>query len=268
MPAQACDAHCHIFGPTDRFPLQPDAAYLPADTPLGRYRTLAATLGLSRAVFVQPAVYGSDHRAMIDAIARGDGRYRGVGILDATVDDVAVAALDAAGIRGARFNFMSHLGNQPSQAEIERTLGRVAPLGWHLIFHLDGAALLEQADWLATLACPVVIDHMVRLDADGGVDQPAFRRLLALAALPHVWVKISAADRMGDDLDAALPFMAAIAAAAPDRTLWGTDWPHPNVRWMPDDGDLIDLLARAVPDEARRYAILVDNPHRLYRFEG
>jgi predicted TIM-barrel fold metal-dependent hydrolase len=142
----------------------------------------------------------------------------------------------------------------------------VVPLGWHLVFHVDAGALADERKFLAALDCPFVIDHMARLDAGQGVQQPAFAQLLELAALPNCFVKISAADRMTDaaTLDAAVPFMAALAAAAPARTLWGTDWPHPNSRWIPDDGDLADLLARAVPDAAARHAILVDNPRHLY----
>jgi 2-pyrone-4,6-dicarboxylate lactonase len=265
VPVGACDVHCHIFGPFDRFPIPAGASYHPAETPLERYRIMADRLGLTRAVFVQPAIYGVDHWVMLDAIARGGGRYAGVGIV---ADDSDVAALHAGGLRGARFNFVGHLGVGPSREMVERTAVRVAPLGWHLVFHVDEVALLDQADWLACLNVPVVIDHMARLNAGEGTDTAAFRALVALARLPHVWVKISAADRMcaDGDLSRAVPFMAALVEAAPSRTLWGTDWPHPNVGWMPDDGDLIDLLALCVPEWQARHAILVDNPARLYSF--
>ncbi|MEE4455177.1 amidohydrolase family protein [Novosphingobium resinovorum] len=266
VPAGACDAHCHIFGPQDRFPYLPGRAYQPAETPLERYREMAGALGLARAVFVQPAVYGTDHAAMLDALERGEGAYAGVGIIDASVRDADLARMHAAGFRGARFNYVGHLGARPSRGDVLAVMDRVAPLGWHLVFHVDAGALADEAGFLAELPCPLVIDHMARLDAAAGVQQPGFAALLELAALPHVWTKISAADRMSADLSDAVPFMAALAAAAPSRTLWGTDWPHPNSRWMPDDGDLLDLLARAVPGEAARTAILVDNPARLYAF--
>jgi 2-pyrone-4,6-dicarboxylate lactonase len=268
MPDGACDAHCHIFGPADRFPYQPTRSYEPPVTPLERYEQLAVALGLTRAVFVQPAVYGSDHGAMLDALCRGGGRYAGVGIVDRALSDRALAQMHVAGFRGARFNYVGHLGVRPAVDDVRRVLDRVGPLGWHLVFHVDAAALEAEAAFLADLPCPVVIDHMARLDAGEGVEQPGFATLLALAALPHVWVKISAGDRMTGEgmLADAAPFMAALAGAAPDRTLWGTDWPHPNSHWMPDDGDLLDLLSRAVPDEGQRNAILVDNPARLYGF--
>lgn len=269
VPAGACDAHCHIFGPTARFPLSADRNYQPPETPLERYEQLARALGLSRAVFVQPAVYGGDHAAIIDALRRGEGRYAGVGIVAPDISNPALEQLHASGFRGARFNYVGHLGGRPSRDHVKAVMDRVGPLGWHLVFHLDAGSLADEAEFLSAMNCPVVIDHMARLDASSGVEQPGFAALLRLAALPHVWCKISAGDRMTGqrNLATAVPFMAALAQAAPDRTLWGTDWPHPNSRWMPDDGDLIDLLAQAVPDEGRRAAILVDNPARLYSFD-
>lgn len=268
MPAGACDAHCHIFGPAARFPYMASRGYEPAETPLERYRQMAQALGLSRAVFVQPAVYGEDHAAILDALRRGEGAYRGVGIIGKAMAGQPLRELDGAGFRGARFNYVGHLGGRPSRDQVRRVADRVGPLGWHLVLHVDAAALEEEAAFFAALPCPLVIDHMARLDAGAGTGQRPFRTLLRLAALPHIWVKISAADRMtgADRLADAVPFMAALADAAPGRTLWGTDWPHPNCRWMPDDGDLLDLLADAVPDEDARRVILVDNPARLYGF--
>ena len=268
MPVGACDSHCHIFGPHDRYPLAPERTYQPAEATLADYRRLQAVLGLSRAVFVQPAAYGRDHSAMLDAIASDPDCFRGVGLIDSQTSDSEVAALHRGGIRGARFNFVGHLGGA-SMAEVVQTAARVVGLGWHIVLHVDGAALLAHAEAIAALECPVVIDHMARLSADAGLAQPAFQCLLELAAMPHVWVKISAGDRMvagPDALTLAVPFMAALAGVAPTRTLWGTDWPHPNIRFMPDDGDMADLLAVAVPGAAARQAILVDNPAALYQF--
>jgi 2-pyrone-4,6-dicarboxylate lactonase len=268
MPAGACDSHCHVFGPHDRYPLAPARSYEPAEATLADYRGLQARLGMSRAVFIQPAAYGRDHTAMLDAIASQPGVFRGVGVIDSQTGDSELAALHRGGITGARFNFVGHLGGA-SIAEVVQTAARAAPLGWHVVLHVDGPALLAHADGIAALECPVVIDHMARLSAEAGLGQPAFRRLLDLAALPHIWVKISAGDRMvagQEALPLAAPFLASLAAATPARTLWGTDWPHPNVRFMPDDGDLADLLAQAVPDAAARHAILVENPAELYRF--
>ncbi len=269
MPPGACDSHCHVFGPHNRYPLALDRTYQPAEATLADYRGLQALLGMSRAVFVQPAAYGRDHSAMLDAIASQPAAFRGVGLIDGQTSDSDVAALHRGGIRGARFNFVGHLGGA-SMAEVEQAAARVAALGWHIVLHVDGPALLAHAKAIAALGCAVVIDHMARLPAEAGLAQPAFQRLLELAAMPHVWTKISAGDRMvagPEELQLAGPFMAALAAAAPARTLWGTDWPHPNICFMPDDGDMADLLAMAVPDAAARQAILVDNPAALYRFE-
>lgn len=268
VPEGACDVHCHLYGPKDRFPYQPGDTYVPPHAPLELYRAMAQALGLSRAVFVQPAVYGTDHAAILDALRLGDGAYAGVAILDAQVSDAELARLDEAGFRGARFNYLGHLGARPSRDAVLRLRERVGPLGWHLVFHLGAEALREEAGFLADLGVPVVIDHMARLDAAQGVAQPGFAALLDLVRLPHVWVKISAADRMttADTLDAAAPFMAALVEAAPDRIVWGTDWPHPNAAWPPDEAALLALLARAVPDVERRDAVLVANPARLYGF--
>jgi predicted TIM-barrel fold metal-dependent hydrolase len=270
LPPGSCDAHCHIFGPPERFPYRSDRTYEPPAAPLEAYQSLQAKFGLSRAVFVQPAVYGSDHRAMIDAMARGDARYRGVGLVADTTSDAELDALHDAGLRGARFNFVGHLGTQPDIAEVRRTGTRVGKLGWHIVLHVDGPALVRHGDDFAALGCDFVIDHMARLSADDGTSQPHFVRLLELAQHPRCWIKISAGDRMVRDaarLGEALPFMQALTAAAPDRTLWGTDWPHPNTRFMPDDCKVLELLFEAVPDRQAREAILVNNPARLYGFE-
>ncbi|WP_267381429.1 MULTISPECIES: amidohydrolase family protein [unclassified Sphingomonas] len=267
-PPSACDAHCHIFGPSDRFPYRADRSYQPSEAPLELYQQLAGTLGLSRAVFVQPAVYGTDHAAIIHALLRGRGRYAAVGIIDDTVSDLELRGLHEVGMRGARLNYVGHLGARPSRTAIRSVVERIRPLGWHLVLHVDTAALLDEAVAIAELGLPIVIDHMARIDANEGLDQPGFRALLDLLGRKNIWVKISASDRLvgAGQLNQAVPFMAALVRTAPDRILWGTDWPHPNVRWMPDDGDLVDLLADAIPDSGARDAILTDNPARLYAF--
>jgi predicted TIM-barrel fold metal-dependent hydrolase len=268
MPARACDAHCHIFGPASRFSMVENRPYEPADLPLERYRAMADRLGLDRAVFVQPVVYGIDHSAIFDALDREPGRYGGVALVNDGIDDVMLERMHSVGFRAARFNFVGRLGAFPTRDAIKRVYDRVKRFGWHLIFHVDAASLIAQADLLADLPCAYIIDHMARPDAAQGSDQPAFIRLLALAATPNCYVKISAADRVVNATTIAngVPFMRLLAETAPERTLWGTDWPHPNTQIMPDDGDLIDLLAEAVPDEGARNAILVDNPARLYAF--
>jgi predicted TIM-barrel fold metal-dependent hydrolase len=177
--------------------------------------------------------------------------------------------MHAGGIRGVRFNFVRHLGGRPHMAFFRRTVERLKAIGWHLILHLDAGDLVELQDELRQVPMPMVIDHMGRVAAKDGLDQQPFRVLLDFMRNENTWVKISGAERVssaGPPFTDAVPFAQALVAAAPDRVLWGTDWPHPNVAHMPNDGDLVDLLARMVPDPALQRRILVDNPARLYGF--
>jgi predicted TIM-barrel fold metal-dependent hydrolase len=193
---------------------------------------------------------------------------RGVAVVDPGVTDADLAALDAGGIRGVRFNFVKHLGGMPDMAFFGRVLAQVEPLGWHVVLHLDAEDVVELAPRIARIRVPFVIDHMGRVKAKDGLDQVQFRQLLELMRNPLAWVKVCGAERVssaGAPFRDAVPFARALVEAAPDRVLWGTDWPHPNIAGdMPNDGDLVDLLAEAVPDEALRRRVLVDNPTRLY----
>ena len=269
-PPDACDAHCHIFGPGHRFPYAPDRTYTPPDSDIDDFERLQARLGLSRAVFVQASCHGTDNAAMVDAIRRGQGRYAGVAMIDESFTDGQIGELHDVGVRGTRFNFVAHLGGAPEIDEYWRIVRRVAALGWHIVLHFDAKDLPAYAEMLDQMPVPYVIDHMARVDATKGVDQPPFQALLALIADERCWVKISGAERLtaggAPPYDDVAPYARALIAAAPDRVLWGTDWPHPNVRHMPDDGDLVDTLALFAPDEATRNKILVTNPARLYDF--
>jgi predicted TIM-barrel fold metal-dependent hydrolase len=269
-PPGACDAHCHIFGPAAQFPFSADRTYTPPDSGIEDFERLQARLGLSRAVFVQASCHGTDNAAMVDAIERGAGRYAGVAMIDDSFTDADIGALHDAGVRGTRFNFVAHLGGAPEMGEFWRIVERVAAFGWHIVLHFDAKDLGSYASMLDQLPVPFVIDHMARVDAKAGLDQEPFQHLLHLMADERAWVKISGAERLTADgpppYDDVVPYARALIAAAPDRVLWGTDWPHPNVRHMPDDGDLLDLLASFAPDDATRHRILVDNPTRLYDF--
>jgi 2-pyrone-4,6-dicarboxylate lactonase len=268
MPSGACDAHCHVFGPADRFPYAPDRAYTPPDAPYEDLVRLHRILGVERAVIVHASCHGSDMRVTLDGIARSNGTIRGVAVVEPGVTDAELAALDAGGIRGVRFNFVKHLGGMPDLAFFERVLAQVEPLGWHVVLHLDAEDVVELAPRIARIRVPFVIDHMGRVKAKHGLDQRPFRQLLELMRNPLAWVKICGAERVssaGAPFRDAVPFARALVEAAPDRVLWGTDWPHPNIAGdMPNDGDLVDLLAEAVEDEALRRRVLVDNPTRLY----
>ncbi|MBR0666155.1 amidohydrolase family protein [Roseomonas hellenica] len=268
LPPGACDAHCHVFGPASVFPYAPDRAYTPPDAPYEALVKLHGILGVERAVIVHASCHGSDMRVTLDGIARSGGRMRGVAVVDPGVTDTELAALDAGGIRGVRFNFVKHLGGMPDMMCFERVLAQVEPLGWHVVLHLDAEDVVELAPRIARIRIPFVIDHMGRVQAKKGLEQAPFRQLLELMRNPLAWVKICGAERVsseGAPFRDAVPFARALVAAAPDRVLWGTDWPHPNIAGdMPNDGDLVDLLAEAVPEEALRRQVLVDNPTRLY----
>ena len=269
-PPSACDAHCHVFGPAARFPFAPDRAYTPPDSGIDAFERLQHRLGLSRAVFVQASCHGTDNAAMVDAIEHGNGRYAGVAMIDESFSPADIGRLHDAGVRGTRFNFVAHLGGAPELDVFWRLVDRVQPFGWHVVLHFDAKDLPQYAELLDRMPCPYVIDHMARVPVSGGVGQEPFQQLLELMRDQRCWVKISGAERLTADgpppYDDVVPFARALIAAAPDRVLWGTDWPHPNVRHMPDDGDLVDLLALFAPDEELRTRILVHNPEALYDF--
>jgi predicted TIM-barrel fold metal-dependent hydrolase len=269
-PTGACDAHCHIFGPAARFPFSDDRTYTPPDAGIEDFERLQERLGLSRAVFVQASCHGVDNSAMVDAIVRGKGRYAGVAMVDESFSDAEIGELHDVGVRGTRFNFVAHLGGAPEIGEFWRIVNRVAQFNWHIVLHFDAKDLPTYAQMLDDMPVPYVIDHMARVDATKGIDQEPFQALLELMKDERAWVKITGAERSTaagtPPYDDVVPFAQALIAAAPDRILWGTDWPHPNVREMPDDGDLVDLLAAFAPDEAMRNKILVENPLRLYDF--
>jgi 2-pyrone-4,6-dicarboxylate lactonase len=266
-PPLACDAHCHIFGPAAKFPYAPGRRYTPPDAPKEKLRALHKHLGLSRAVLVQASCHGTDNRAMLDAIASSNGNWRGVAMVGGNITDRELEALHAGGVRGVRFNFVRHLGGAPDPDEFERVTGRIRGLGWHVVLHLDAEDILTYRERIERIEVPFVIDHMGRVKAAHGIGQKPFRLLLDLMKNELAWVKLSGAERVssaGKPFRDAVPFAAALIAAAPDRVLWGTDFPHPNVSVMPNDGELVDLLTLFANDESTRRKILVDNPARLY----
>ena len=269
-PPLACDAHCHVFGPPDRFPYAAERPYTPAEpAPKERLARLHAHLGLWRAVIVQATPHGADNRAVLDAIAASGGAYRGVALVGKDVTDAELEALHAGGVRGVRFNFVRHLGGAPDPAFFDRTVQRVKGLGWHVELHFDAEDISTHRELLRRMPVPYVIDHMGRVKSGGGPDQPAVKGLLELLRDERTWVKVSGAERVSAGgkrpFQDAIPIARAIIEAAPDRVLWGTDWPHPNVpNEMPDDGELVDLFAAFCTDEGLRRKVLVDNPARLY----
>jgi 2-pyrone-4,6-dicarboxylate lactonase len=269
-PAGACDAHCHVFGPAGRFPFAPDRTYTPPDSGFEELIALQDRMGLSRAVLVQASCHGKDNSALIDALRRGKGRFAGVAMIDEAIDDEQLAAMHQAGVRGIRFNFARHLEEPVGMGMVLALAERVASLGWHVELHFDSEQIPHHGVLFDRLATPFIIDHMGRVRAAGGLGQEPFQFLQELLAREErAWVKVSGAERLtgnGPPYDDVVPLARALIETAPDRILWGTDWPHPNVSHMPDDGDLVDLLADFAPEEKTRNRILVENPQRLYDF--
>jgi 2-pyrone-4,6-dicarboxylate lactonase len=267
LPAGACDAHCHVFGPAARFPYAPGRSYTPEDAPKEALAALHGHLGVERAVIVQASCHGTDNAAMLDAIAAAPDRLRGVAIVDDTFDEAALERLHAGGVRGVRFNFVRHLGGAPDMAVFHRVMARIEPLGWHVVLHLDAPDVVPLSPMIRTLPVPFVIDHMGRVDASLGPDQPALAALLELARLDGCWIKVSGAERISaPPFAAAVPIAARIMAAIPDRVLWGTDFPHPNLKIAVDEADLVDLVPAFARSEEAQRRLLVDNPARLYGF--
>lgn len=269
LPPGTCDTHVHVWGPFDRFPVAKGAPYTPPERNKSDLLALHARLGVERCVIVQTTVYKSDNRAMLDAIADNPATYRGVALVDDSFGDREYQALHDGGVRGVRFGFVKHLGGVPDLGFVRRTAERIGAMGWHLVLHLDAGNLPEFEALLRSFTLPVVIDHMGRVPVQDGLDQAPFRILLDLMARPNWWVKVSGSERIsaeGPPFRDAIPFARKLMEVAPDRTLWGTDWPHPNVRWEPDEADLVDLLPD-FGDAAALQRLLVDNPARLYGFQ-
>jgi 2-pyrone-4,6-dicarboxylate lactonase len=268
-PPGACDAHCHVFGPGKRFPYAKERTYEPMDAPKENLAALHKHLGFERAVLVQASCHGTDNSAMLDALSSSKGAWRGVAMVPHTVAQIELQRLHAAGVRGIRYNFVKHLGGGTTPLDVvQGMIARIAPMGWHLQLHLDADNIAEMREFLRKLTLPFIIDHMGRVQARLGMEQPAFRQLLELMKdNQNAWVKISGPERVsasGKPFYDAIPFAQALVKAAPDRVLWGTDYPHPNVRTMPNDGELVNLFAKTVEDDATRKQILVDNPAKLY----
>jgi predicted TIM-barrel fold metal-dependent hydrolase len=270
LPPRACDAHCHIFGPHAKYPYAADRPYTPPDAPFEDFRALHAKLGVGRAVIVNASVHGTDNRVALDAIAASAGAYRAVANIDDTISERELYTLHEGGFRGCRFNFVRHLGGVPDQRVFGRVIEMIAPLGWHVDLHFDAIDLPKYADMLAQLPLSYTIDHMGRVKAGDGLDQLPFRTLIELVTRDEkCWVKVCGCERVssaGPPFTDAVPFARRIVETAPDRVIWGTDWPHPNVKVMPNDGDLVDLIPLFAPEAELQEKILVSNPARLFGF--
>jgi 2-pyrone-4,6-dicarboxylate lactonase len=267
LPPGATDAHCHVFGPGDRFPYAPNRRYTPADAPKEMLRAMHDHLGVGRAVIVQASCHGADNAAMLDCIASDPQRYRGVAIVDDSFTDADFDALDAGGVRGVRFNFVKHLGGAPDMGVFARVIDRIKQRGWHVVLHLDAPDIVPLSGMIRKLPLPFVIDHMGRVPAAAGLAQPPLAALIELSRLENCWIKVCGAERISlPPYAAAVPIAKRIVEAAPERVLWGTDFPHPNATHATDEADLVDLVPLYAKDPLARQRLLVDNPARLYGF--
>lgn len=274
-PPGACDCHCHIFGPVDRFPYVPERNYTPPEASLESYLTLMRHLGVERTVIVQPSIHGFDNAVTEDAIARIGENARGVAVVDPEIDADELKRLDAAGFRGVRFNLYHKGGSTPLDA-LEALSWKVAPLGWHVQVYMFGKDLVDVGARIETLPAEVVIDHLGHFDAHQDTTQAGFGELLRLMEKRRTWVKICPYrfEVTGYPYPKAKPFVLELNEIAPDRLVWGTDWPHPDVPGpvegkngeMPDDGKLLDALVAWFDDKAIIDRVLAENPVRLYGF--
>jgi 2-pyrone-4,6-dicarboxylate lactonase len=281
LPAGAVDAHCHVFGPGSQFPYAPERKYTPCDAGKAQLFALRSHLGFARNVIVQATCHGADNRALVDACAASGGRARGVATVRRTASDAELQGLHAAGVRGVRFNFVKRLVDFTPRDELMEIAGRVAPLGWHVVIYFEAVDLPELWDFFAAvhdeLAITVVVDHMGRPDVTKPVDGPEFTRFLKfMQQHPNVWSKVSCPERLSAAGPPALhgqrnayrdvvPFARRIVETFPDRVLWGTDWPHPNLKGhMPDDGLLVDFIPHIATTAELQRQLLVANPMRLY----
>lgn len=274
LPANACDAHCHVFGPAAQFPYSPNRKYTPVDAPKEKLFALHKHLGFSRSVLVQASCHGSDNSAMVDMLRAGQGRYRGVAVLSENVTDEELHAMNAAGVRGARFNFVKRLVDVKPFSYYQSMAERLAGLGWHIIAYFESQELSDIYDLLINLPVPLVIDHMGRPDVTKGLDDPDFLRICSLMQdRQDSWIKVGCHERLTQSEPPAyldvVPYAKHFVEHFSDNVLWGTDWPHPNMKsHMPDDGALVDNIPLFAETEELQHKLLVANPQRLYQFEA
>ncbi|SLN62973.1 amidohydrolase family protein [Oceanibacterium hippocampi] len=269
-PEGAVDAHCHVFGPAAQFPYAPERKYTPCDASKEQLFALRDFLGFDRNVIVQATCHGKDNRALVDALKSSGGKARGVVSVGPDVSDEALAEMDAAGVRGVRFNFVKRLVDATPKDVFLGIAERIARLGWHVVVYFEAADLEELIPFLKEIPTTIVVDHMGRPDIAKGVDNPGFRRFVGLMEdVPTLWSKVTCPERLSLEGPPAYadvaPFARHIVDRFTDRVLWGTDWPHPNMKsHMPDDGHLVDVIPHIATDAAKQRALLVDNPMRLY----
>lgn len=269
VPEGAVDAHCHVFGPADEFPYHPKRKYTPCDASKAQLFSLRDYLGFSRNVIVQASCHGTDNAALIDALETAGELARGVAVVDPAITDEALQAMDKAGVRAVRFNFVKRLVDTTPKEVFLSIAEKIKPLGWHIVVYFEAPDLEALIPFLNELDTTIVVDHMGRPDVAKGVDHPDFQRFIELMkSNENIWVKTTCPERLTltpPDYSDVVPFMKTLVAQFPDRCLWGTDWPHPNMKsHTPDDGKLVDVIPLIAPTAELQQKLLVDNPMRLY----
>lgn len=277
VPKGSVDAHCHVFGPGARFPYAAERKYTPCDASKEQLFALRDLLGFERNVIVQATCHGSDNRALLDALEDSGGRARGVVTVKRGVTDRELELMHTAGVRGTRFNFVKRLVDFTPKDELMEIAQRIEPLGWHVVVYFEARDMPELWDFFTTLPTTVVVDHMGRPDVAQPVEGPEFQRFVRLMLEhPNIWSKVSCPERLSlsgppalngerDAYRDVVPFARHLVETFPDRVLWGTDWPHPNLKdHMPDDGLLVDWLPHVAKTPALQQKLLVDNAMRLY----
>jgi len=277
VPTGSVDAHCHVFGPGAQFEFAPERKYTPCDASSDQLFALRDQLGFARNVIVQATCHGSDNRAMVHACLASGGLARGIATVRRSITDAELQALHAAGVRGVRFNFVKRLVDFTPKDELMEIASRVAELGWHVVIYFEAQDLAELWDFFSGLPTIVVVDHMGRPDVRAPIEGPDFQRFLRfMHEHPNVWSKVSCPERLSVTGPPALhgeqaayrdvvPFARCVVDTFPERVLWGTDWPHPNLKdHMPDDGLLVDFIPWIATTPRKQQQLLVDNPMRLY----
>ena len=270
LPAGTVDAHCHVFGPGSEFPFAPERKYTPCDAGKGQLFELRDFLGIERNVIVQATCHGTDNSAMLDALDAANSRCRGVAAITSETSAGELSEMHERGVRGVRFNYVRRLVDPEPDEYYRRIVERIAPLGWHVVVYFEAADLAERWDLFTSIETRVVVDHLGRPDVTQSVDGPEFSQFLRLMEEnENVWTKVTCPERLSrtgpHNYDDTVPFMRKVIDRFPDRVLWGTDWPHPNMKdYMPDDGLVVDFLPRIAQTREQQHQLLVDNPSRLY----
>ena len=281
LPLGAVDAHCHVFGPGNVFPYAPERKYTPCDASKEQLSALRDHLGFDKNVIVQATCHGSDNRALVDALRASNNKARGVAAVNRNVTDAELQDMHAAGVRGTRFNFVKRLADFTPRDVLMDLASRIAPLGWHVVIYFEAVDLPELYDFFTALPTTVVVDHMGRPDVTKPVDGPEFELFVKMMREhTNIWSKVSCPERLsmkgpralngeknleGGAYQDVVPFAKKLVETFPDRVLWGTDWPHPNLKdHMPDDGLLVDFIPQIATTPELQHKLLVDNPTRLY----